>query len=47
MLEALKEELLQLHLELARHGLVVRTGGNVRAREPATGLVASKPSGVR
>ncbi len=47
MLEALKEELLQLHLELARHGLVVWTGGNVSARDPATGLVAIKPSGVR
>ncbi len=36
-----------LHAELPRHGLVVWTGGNVSARDPATGLVAIKPSGVR
>ena len=30
-----------------RHGLVVWTGGNVSARDPETGLVAIKPSGVR
>src|SRR5215207_9346834 len=47
MLEQLKEELYQLHLELPRHNLVVWTGGNVSARDPATGLVAIKPSGVR
>lgn len=47
MLEELKEELYQLHLELPRHGLVVWTGGNVSARDPETGLVAIKPSGVR
>src|SRR6476646_8658483 len=47
MLEQLKEELYQLHLELPRHGLVVWTGGNVSARDPETGLVAIKPSGVR
>ena len=47
MLEQLKEELFQLHLELPRHNLVVWTGGNVSARDPETGLVAIKPSGVR
>jgi L-ribulose-5-phosphate 4-epimerase len=47
MLEQLKEELYDLHLELPRHGLVVWTGGNVSARDPETGLVAIKPSGVR
>lgn len=47
MLEALKEELYQLHLELPRHNLVVWTGGNISARDPASGLVAIKPSGVR
>ena len=36
-----------LHLELPRHGLVVWTGGNVSVRDPETGLVAIKPSGVR
>lgn len=47
MLEAIKQDLLRLHLELPRHGLVVWTGGNISARDPATGLVAIKPSGVR
>ena len=47
MLERIKEELYQLHLELPRHGLVVWTGGNVSARDPESGLVAIKPSGVR
>ncbi len=47
MLEKLKEELLQLHLELPKHNLVVWTGGNVSARDPETGLVVIKPSGVR
>ncbi len=47
MLEQLKEELYQLHMELPRHNLVVWTGGNVSARDPETGLVAIKPSGVR
>ena len=37
----------ELHLELPRHGLVVWTGGNVSVRDPETGLVAIKPSGVR
>jgi L-ribulose-5-phosphate 4-epimerase len=46
-LEALREELVRLHLDLPRHGLVVWTGGNVSVRDPETGLVAIKPSGVR
>ena len=47
MLEAIREELVALHAELPRHGLVVWTGGNVSARDPDSGLVAIKPSGVR
>ncbi len=47
MLEQIKEELYQLHLELPKHELVVWTGGNVSARDPATGLIVIKPSGVR
>jgi L-ribulose-5-phosphate 4-epimerase len=47
MLERIKDDLLRLHAELPRHGLVVWTGGNVSARDPETGLVAIKPSGVR
>lgn len=47
MLEKLKEELVELHLELPRNNLVVWTGGNVSARDPETGLVAIKASGIR
>jgi L-ribulose-5-phosphate 4-epimerase len=47
MLEKLKEELVQLHLELPRHNLVAWTSGNVSARDPETGLVVIKPSGIR
>lgn len=47
MLEALREEMWQLHLELPKNNLVMWTGGNVSARDPDTGYVAIKPSGVR
>jgi L-ribulose-5-phosphate 4-epimerase len=47
MLEDLRAELVALHLELPRNGLVAWTGGNVSARDPESGLVAIKPSGVR
>jgi len=47
MLDQLKEELVQLHLELPRNNLVAWTGGNVSARDPESGLVVIKPSGVR
>jgi L-ribulose-5-phosphate 4-epimerase len=47
LLAAKREELVRLHAELPRHGLVVWTGGNVSVRDPASGLVAIKPSGVR
>jgi L-ribulose-5-phosphate 4-epimerase len=47
MLERIKNDLVRLHAELPRHDLVVWTGGNVSARDPETGLVAIKPSGVR
>lgn len=47
MLENLKEQLVQLHLELPRNDLVRWTGGNVSARDPETGLVVIKASGIR
>jgi L-ribulose-5-phosphate 4-epimerase len=47
VLEAVRAELVRLHAELPRHDLVVWTGGNVSARDPESGLVAIKPSGVR
>jgi L-ribulose-5-phosphate 4-epimerase len=47
MLERLKEELVQLHLELPKNNLVMWTGGNVSAKDPESGLVVIKPSGIR
>lgn len=47
MLEGIKDDLARLHAELPRNGLVVWTGGNVSARDPDSGLIAIKPSGVR
>jgi L-ribulose-5-phosphate 4-epimerase len=46
MLEHLKEQVYRLHLELPKNGLVTWTGGNVSARDPESGLVVIKPSGV-
>lgn len=47
MLEKLKEELVQLHLELPNNHLVAWTSGNISARDPETNLVVIKPSGVK
>ena len=47
MLQKLKVELVELHRELPKHDLVVWTGGNVSARDPKTGLVVIKASGIR
>lgn len=47
MLESIKQELHQLHLELPRQNLVTWTSGNISARDPASGLVVIKPSGIR
>lgn len=47
MLEQLKKQLVQLHLELPKNNLVMWTGGNVSARDPKTGMVVIKASGIR
>ena len=47
MLDLLKEELVQLHLELPRNNLVAWTGGNVSGRDFESDLVIIKPSGIR
>ena len=47
MLETLREEIWRLHLELPRNNLVAWTSGNVSGRDPETGLVVIKPSGIR
>ncbi len=46
MLEDLKKLICKLNLELPRRGLVAWTSGNVSGRDPKTGYVAVKPSGV-
>jgi len=46
MLEKLREEVFRLHLELPRNNLVAWTSGNVSGRDPETGLVVIKPSGI-
>jgi len=47
MLERLREELLELHLELPKNNLVAWTSGNISARDPESGYVVIKPSGIR
>lgn len=47
MLEALREEVCEQNLELPLNGLVVGSGGNVSGRDPGTGLIVIKPSGVK
>lgn len=47
MLEALKQEVCEQNHELPRNGLVVGSGGNVSGRDPETGLIVIKPSGVK
>lgn len=47
MLEALREEVCEQNLELPLNGLVVGSGGNVSGRDPETGLIVIKPSGVK
>lgn len=46
MLTEIREELVFLNQALAENGLVVWTGGNASVRDPETGLVVIKPSGI-
>lgn len=46
MLEQLKKRVFDQNLALVKHGLVVLTWGNVSARDPESGLIIIKPSGV-
>jgi len=46
MLEKLKEKVLIANLELVEQQLVVFTWGNVSERDPETGYIVIKPSGV-
>jgi L-ribulose-5-phosphate 4-epimerase len=47
MLDDLRAEICRLHAELARNNLVTWTSGNVSGRDPTTGFVVIKPSGIR
>jgi L-ribulose-5-phosphate 4-epimerase len=47
LLPAIREELVNLHLELPKNDLVKWTGGNVSMRDKESGLVVIKPSGIR
>jgi L-ribulose-5-phosphate 4-epimerase len=47
VLDSLRQEVWAANLELPRAGLVTWTSGNVSGRDPETGLVVIKPSGVR
>lgn len=46
MLESLKQEVFEANLELPKLGLVDFTWGNVSGKDPATGAIVIKPSGV-
>ncbi len=47
MLAALREEVCAQNHELPLNGLVVGSGGNVSGRDPDSGFVVIKPSGVK
>jgi L-ribulose-5-phosphate 4-epimerase len=47
MLDNLRELLSELHQELPRSNLVTWTAGNISVRDPESGFVVIKPSGVR
>ena len=47
MLEALRQEVCEQNLELPKNALVVGSGGNVSGRDPNTGLIVIKPSGIK
>lgn len=46
MYELLKEKVLEANLDLVRHDLVIFTWGNASERDPETGHIVIKPSGV-
>jgi len=47
LLEGLRDEVCRMHAELPKNNLVAWTSGNVSGRDPETGLVVIKPSGIR
>lgn len=47
LMQAIREELVYLNQALPENGLVSWSSGNVSVRDPKTGFVAIKPSGVK
>jgi len=47
MLEKLRRAVCELHAELPKNNLVAWTSGNVSARDPESGLIVIKPSGIK
>lgn len=47
MLNDLRKIIWECNLELPKNNLVVMTSGNVSGRDPSTGLIVIKPSGVK
>lgn len=46
MLKKLRDEVYRMNMELPKRGLMTMTSGNVSGRDPGTGYVVIKPSGV-
>lgn len=46
MLDKLKNEVYQANIDLVKHGLVIHTWGNASGRDPGSGMIVIKPSGV-
>lgn len=46
MLEKLKQRVFKANLELVKHGMVIHTWGNVSGKDPETGFIVIKPSGI-
>ncbi len=46
MLEKLKSEVYQANISLVKHGLVIHTWGNASGRDPGSGMIVIKPSGI-
>ncbi|HKK40925.1 MAG TPA: L-ribulose-5-phosphate 4-epimerase [Bacteroidales bacterium] len=46
MLQELKERVFEANAGLVKYGLVIHTWGNASGRDPETGLIVIKPSGV-
>jgi L-ribulose-5-phosphate 4-epimerase len=47
LLEAIRDKLWHLHMELPKNDLITWTSGNVSIRDQKTGYVVIKPSGIR